>query len=107
VSAPRTVRLMSAAVAVGAALVLGTASGLAVGLAPRIQAPHACTVMANAAEQIARAQRNEVTSTQLRATRGQSEYAEHDADIARLWDEIDEAGVAYDEAKAECLGGAR
>jgi len=94
-------------IAAAVGLVVGVASGAAIVATPTIQAPHACTEMANAAERIFIAQRNEVTSTHFRATRGQSEYAKHDAEIVRLWDEIDAAKVTYDDAKAECLGGAR
>lgn len=42
----------------------------------------------------------------LMKSRGQSEYARHEAAANRLWDEIDAARAEYRVAKASCLGGA-
>jgi len=93
-----------AVVGMATALVLGLASGLAMNTVPTIRAPHECQVMATTAERIFVSQANEVTVTQLRATRGQSEFAKHDADLSSLWDEQDELAADYEDAKTECLG---
>jgi hypothetical protein len=96
-----------AALAIAAALVFGTASGAAIAATPTIQAPHECTVMANLADKIFIAQKNATTVAHLRATRGQSEYAGHDAELNRLWGEIDAARVEYIDAENACLGDGR
>ena len=88
-------------------VVVGVASGSAAASTPTIQAPHECQVMATTAERIFVSQANEVTVTQLRATRGQSEFAQHEADLSSLWDEQDELAADYEDAKTECLGGAK
>jgi len=63
--------------------------------------------MANLADRIFIAQENATTVTHLMTTRGQSEYAGHEADLAQLWDEIDDAQADYLVAKTACLGGTR
>lgn len=100
-------KTIHAAVAISAALVVGTASGAAVVGVPTIQAPHECTVAFNAADKALVAYDNATLVVYLRATRGQSEFAKHDADLSAIWAELDELEPAYAEAKATCLGGAR
>jgi hypothetical protein len=96
-----------AALAIGITAVVCTASGAWVASTPTIQAPHECTVMANVAEKIFIAQENATAVAHLRATRGQSEYADHDAELNRLWGEIDAARVEYIDAENACLGDGR
>lgn len=104
---PRQINATHAALAIAAALIFGTASGAWVAATPTIQAPHECTVMANLADKIFIAQENATEVTHLRATRGQSEYADHDAELNRLWGEIDAAHVEYIDAENACLGDGR
>jgi len=104
---PRQIKSTHAAIAIAAALVFGTASGAAIVASPIIQAPHECTVMANLAEKIFIDQRSTTEVTHLMTTRGQSEYAEHEAELTRLWGDIDAAYVEYIDAENACLGDGR
>lgn len=98
------VKTLHAGVAVGVALVVGVASGAAIVSTPRIRAPHECTVALNTASKIFVVQENTAVALHLRATRGQSEFAQHDAEVERLWAEMDELAPVYLDAKADCLG---
>lgn len=64
--------------------------------------PQSCTVALNTASRIFIAQTNLVSAVNVRATRGQDEFAEHDADVNRLLDELEDLSPAFDEAAAEC-----
>lgn len=91
---------------IGAALIVGFLSGSLNASTPDVKAPHQCTVMATVAEKAFVTYENYATSLELRATRGQADYAGHDAEVARLRGELDDdLGPAYHEAKAACLGG--
>jgi len=96
-----------AAIAIAAALFVGVWSGASIMATPTIQAPHECTVMANLAEKIFIDQRSTTEVTHLMTTRGQSEYAEHEAELSRLWGDIDAAYVEYIDAENACLGDGR
>jgi hypothetical protein len=92
-------------VAVG--IVVGTVTGIATADRPVIQAPHECTVALNAADRIFVAKENAGIALHLRATRGRSEFAEHDAEVSEQWRIQDELVPVYGDAKATCLGAAR
>lgn len=98
-----TGRWVTAAAGAVVGLVIGTVSGALAAGTPDIRAPHECQVMATTAERMFVSQSNEAHVTHLRATRGQSEFAQHEADLAALWDEQDELLGDYAEAKAGCL----
>jgi hypothetical protein len=98
------VKTFPTAVAIATALVVGVASGASIVGVPTIQAPHTCTVAFNLADRIVIAQANSREVVYLRATRGQSEFDKHDADLTAIWDELDDLEPAYAEAKAACLG---
>ena len=92
------------AIAAALGLIVGTASGATLAGSPDIKAPHQCTVMANLADGIFVDQRNATEVTHLMNTRGRAEYAEHEAELTRIWGDIDEAYADYLVAKAACLG---
>lgn len=95
------------AVTYGAAaglLAIGLAAGgYAVGLAT-IPAPPECSKAFTAADKALIAYDNAVIVVNLRATRGQSEFAGHDADLNAIWAELDDLKPDYLLAKATCLG---
>jgi len=103
----RTLRWEHAAIAAVALLATGAVAGSLAASAPTVKAPHQCTVMANLAEGIFVDQENATTVTHLMTTRGQTEYAGHEADLHRIWDDVDEAYGLFVDAKAACLGGAK
>lgn len=90
--------------AIGAALVVGLGSGLAIDQTPIIRAPHDCTVAFALADRTFIDYENVSTAVVLMSTRGQSEYEGHEANAIQLWDDIDEARAEYRDAKASCLG---
>lgn len=96
------VLLAVASAAVG--LVVGVTSGaFAVGV-PDVKAPHQCTTAFNLVDKAFVDYENLERAIHLRATRGQSEFADWDAEVARLYGDIDEARADYATAKAACLG---
>lgn len=88
-------------------LVVGIASGSAAAGVPDIKAPHQCTVMTNLADGVFNAYEEQVIAVHNQATRGLSEFAENEAEVERLWVELDGLKADHGVAKAECLGGSR
>jgi hypothetical protein len=89
-------------------LAVGMAGSLGFGLgAASNPAPKACGVGFTLAEQVFTTKENASTSLYLRATRGQSAFDQHDADVQAAWKHEAELMGVYGDAKAECLGGAR
>lgn len=105
-------RLRAAAFRLAPAVVIAAAVGMVVGVwsgatavsIPVIQAPHECTVALDAAARAFDAYEGQVVAVHNRATRGMSEFAGHDATVARLWTEIDKAKAASATARSTCLG---
>lgn len=105
IAPPRRVKPLHTAIAIGAALVVGVASGAAIMGTPIIQAPHECTVALNTASKIFIVQTNLVSAVNARGDALDREtYAEHDGDVNQHLDELDELSPVYDTAEAECLG---
>lgn len=98
-----TLRWEQAALATASLLVSGAIAGVMIQAVPDVKAPHQCTVMANTAEKAFVAYENLAYSTHLAATRGRSEFDQHEADKAALRGELDDLGPDYHEAKAGCL----
>lgn len=89
-------------------LACGLAGSLGFGLgAASNPAPQACGIAFTVAEQVFTTKENASTSLYLRATRGQSAFAKHDADVQAAWKHEAELMGVYRDEKAECLGGAR
>lgn len=81
---------------------VGTASGAMIA-----GTPNECTVMAHTADKQLVAYENLATSTRLAVSRGRSEYDQHEAEIAAAYEQLDELGPVYREAKVACLGTGR
>jgi len=84
--------------------------GLTIGYgysAMTVEAPQDCARAFTLADRTFVDYENVTTAVVMMSTRGQSEYAGHEADAIQLWDEIDAAKADYRDAKASCLGGAR
>lgn len=89
---------------VGGLLGLGfAAGGYAVAVAT-VQAPPECSEAFTAADDALAAYDDAVIVVNLRATRGQSEFAGHEADLNAIWAELDELKPDYLAAQAACLG---
>lgn len=89
---------------VGGLLGLGfAAGGYAVALAT-IPASPECSKAFTAADKALLAYDDAVVVVNLRATRGQSEFAEHEADLNAIWAELDDLKPDYLAAQAACLG---
>lgn len=88
-------------------LVVGVASGAAAASEPITKAPHQCAVMANLAADTFTTYEKQVISVHNQATRGRSEFAEHEADVKAQWAQIDELKAKHAEARDYCLGADR
>lgn len=89
---------------VGGLLGLGFAAGGYTLAVVTVQAPPECSEAFTAAEDALAAYDDAVIVVNLRATRGQSEFADHEADLTAIWAELDELTPDYRVAKAACLG---
>lgn len=88
----------------GGLLAIGLAAGGYTVAVVTVQAPPECSEAFTAAEDALVAYDDAVGVVHLRATRGQSEFAGHEADLNAIWAELDEITPDYLAAKAACLG---
>jgi hypothetical protein len=101
-----TLRWEAAALAAVGLLVAGAASGLLVQAEPVTKAPWQCAVGFNLARDAFEVYEDQVVSIHNRATRGQSEFARHDADVTEQWEQVDDLKAKHSAARDACLGGA-
>lgn len=107
ITRPPSLALVSqlAAFVVGAGLMVATGYGLGVLHTPAT--PAACTSALNTADRIFVTQTNLVGAISARGDALERDvYAEHDADVVALYDELEEFSPGYVEDRDECTGGA-